>query len=89
MLLYNLKVLRDIDWPTVWTNITKRSILLYGSTSLADQDVINAIFVEKPEILYEVPCGWNTQLSDKSLSFNCYTVSKIKVSTVWRLDLGY
>ncbi|CAH1993995.1 unnamed protein product [Acanthoscelides obtectus] len=79
VLLYKLSVLKDIDWPNLWSNITKKAALFYGSTRLADQDIINAVLKEHPFLLYEVPCVWNTQLSDHTLSHNCYKNAKVKI----------
>ncbi|XP_023023982.2 xylosyl- and glucuronyltransferase LARGE2s isoform X1 [Leptinotarsa decemlineata] len=79
VLLYNLYVLKKIDWPKLWSNLTKKDALIYGSTQLADQDIINLVLKEHPELLYEVPCVWNTQLSDHTLSYECYKDRKVKI----------
>lgn len=79
MMLLNLEVLKQIDWPELWKGITKRDTLIYGSTRLADQDIINAILKENRHLVYEVPCVWNTQLSDRTISYNCYKQQKAKV----------
>jgi hypothetical protein len=51
------------------------------STSLADQDIFNAVITQNPHILYEIPCQWNVQLSDNTRSESCYTeVTDLKVS---------
>lgn len=63
----------------LWSNIAKRVASIYGSTSLADQDIINAVIVEHPDILYQVPCYWNTQLSDHTLSHMCYDKYRLKI----------
>lgn len=78
-MLYDLKKLKDINWSKFWPEIAKRVISVYGSTRLGDQDIINAIIREHSDIYYEVPCYWNTQLSDHTLSYFCYKNNKIKV----------
>ena len=44
----------------------------YELTALADQDIINAILLEGQNLHYVLPCFWNTQLSEHSLSYNCF-----------------
>lgn len=78
-MLLNLEVLKKIDWPKLWTHVTKRNSFIYGTTKLADQDIINAVIKENHHLVYEVPCVWNTQLSDHTLSYNCYKKHKPKV----------
>lgn len=78
-MLMELEVLKRIEWPKLWTGITKRDNLIYGSTKLADQDIINAVLKENRYLIFEVPCVWNTQLSDRTLSYNCYNKQKPKV----------
>lgn len=80
-MLLNLELLKKLNWPKLWSDLTKRDASIYGSTRLADQDIINAVLKEYPELLFEVPCVWNTQLSDHTLSYNCYKNQKIKVLT--------
>lgn len=84
-MLLNLEVLKQIDWPHLWKTITKRDTIVYGSTRLADQDIINAVLKENRHLLFEVPCGWNTQLSDRSLSYNCYQKNKVKVNELFSM----
>lgn len=79
VMLLNLEVLKKIDWPKLWTRVTKRDSFIYGTTKLADQDIINAVIKENHHLVYEVPCVWNTQLSDRTLSYNCYRKHKPKV----------
>uniref|UniRef100_V5I9H3 Glycosyltransferase-like protein n=2 Tax=Anoplophora glabripennis TaxID=217634 RepID=V5I9H3_ANOGL len=79
VLLYNLLVLKRMEWPKLWSEVTKRTTLVYGPTRLADQDIINAVLKENPEMLFEVPCYWNTQLSDRTLSQSCYKQHVVKI----------
>ncbi|CAH1281603.1 unnamed protein product [Diabrotica balteata] len=79
VILYNLLLLKKLNWSKLWSDLAKRDARIYGSTRLADQDIINAIVKEHPEIIFEVPCVWNTQLSDKTLSESCYKNHKVKI----------
>ena len=46
------------------------------STSLADQDIFNAVIKQYPYLVFQLPCQWNVQLSDNTLSDSlCYTVN--------------
>ena len=54
------------------------------ATSLADQDIFNAIIKQHPYLVYNLPCQWNVQLSDNTRSELCYTeVTDLKVKTVF------
>ncbi|CAH1159885.1 unnamed protein product [Phaedon cochleariae] len=79
VLLYKLSVLRNINWSRLWMSITKQNVLMYGTTHLADQDIINSLLKEHPDLLFEVPCVWNTQLSDHTMSYECYKDKKVKI----------
>lgn len=78
-MLYHLEKLRSIQWDKLWANVAKRTAIVYGSTRLGDQDIMNAVIKQNPNIVYEVPCQWNTQLSDHTLSHKCYQNNPIKV----------
>lgn len=82
-MLLNLEVLKRINWPKLWTTVAKRNTLIYGVTRLADQDIINSVLKENRHLLYELPCVWNVQLSDHTVSYTCYKKQKAKVS--WNL----
>lgn len=79
LVLYHLEKLKTFNWPALWTKITKKVANELGSTQLGDQDVINAVIKDNPNILYEVPCYWNTQLSDHTNSYLCYRKNKFKI----------
>ncbi|XP_060532488.1 xylosyl- and glucuronyltransferase LARGE2s-like isoform X2 [Cylas formicarius] len=72
VMLYDLERMKLFNWNKLWINITRRWTLVYGSVDLGDQDIINALIVENPDIVYVVPCYWNTQLSDNTQSSSCY-----------------
>ncbi|CAG9860970.1 unnamed protein product [Phyllotreta striolata] len=79
VLLYNNYLLKKLNWPKLWSDIAKKAALYYGPTRLADQDIINTVIKENPELIFEVPCVWNTQLSDRTLSESCYKQYKVKI----------
>nr|XP_022918705.1 LARGE xylosyl- and glucuronyltransferase 2-like [Onthophagus taurus] len=79
VILYDLEKLRKRNWDELWNIVAKHTAIKYGETSLADQDIMNAILKEYPELLYQVPCYWNTQLSVNTQSANCYNNHRIKI----------
>ena len=84
VILMDLSKLRQKNWPHLWRMIAERDLQTMLSTSLADQDIFNAVITQNPHILYEIPCQWNVQLSDNTRSESCYTeVSDLKVSCVY------
>lgn len=69
VVLLNLLEMRRHRWHQLWSTVARK----YSSpTALADQDVMNAVLKEYPHIHYVLPCAWNVQLSDNSLSNFCY-----------------
>lgn len=79
VILYRLDRLRNMQWDKLWTRVSKKAALMYGSTSLGDQDIMNTVLKQYPHLVYDVPCYWNTQLSDHTRSESCYKNNKIKV----------
>ncbi|UXI15086.1 heat shock protein [Sarcoptes scabiei] len=81
VMLLNLQQIRDFNWSAIWKMIAEKELLSMLSTSLADQDIFNAIIKQYPQIVYKLPCQWNVQLSDNSLSDSlCYAeVQDLKI----------
>ncbi|KAG8188320.1 hypothetical protein JTE90_008960 [Oedothorax gibbosus] len=80
VILLHLKKLRDISWMQMWRLIAEKELLSMLSTSLADQDIFNAVLKQHPYLIHKLPCQWNVQLSDNTLSEICYTeVQDLKV----------
>ncbi|KAI5732636.1 hypothetical protein M8J76_002595 [Diaphorina citri] len=74
VILLDLTKLRDISWAGFWRIIAEKFLLTRLWTSLADQDIFNAIISEHPYLVYTLPCQWNVQLSDNTRSDElCYT----------------
>ncbi|XP_035758834.1 LARGE xylosyl- and glucuronyltransferase 2 isoform X3 [Egretta garzetta] len=72
--------LRRLGWEQMWRLTAERELMSMHSTSLADQDIFNAVIKQDPALVYRLPCFWNVQLSDHTRSEQCYTeVSDLKV----------
>lgn len=81
VMLLQMKRLRRLKWAHLWRYIAERDLVTMYATSLADQDVLNAIIRQYPQLVYKLPCQWNVQLSDNTRSELCYTeVTDLKVS---------
>ncbi|MGH0159735.1 UNVERIFIED_CONTAM: hypothetical protein FKN15_037675 [Acipenser sinensis] len=64
----------------MWRLTAERELMSMLSTSLADQDIFNAVIKQNPVLVHQLPCFWNVQLSDHTRSEQCYTeVSDLKV----------
>ncbi|XP_054015165.1 xylosyl- and glucuronyltransferase LARGE1-like isoform X1 [Hylaeus anthracinus] len=72
VMLMDLQQLRNRKFTTLWETVTKRVLAQIPETSLADQDVINAVIKEHPSIVYRIECTWNIQLSEHTISDLCY-----------------
>ncbi|XP_035295867.1 LARGE xylosyl- and glucuronyltransferase 2 isoform X4 [Cricetulus griseus] len=72
VILLWLDRLRQTGWEQMWKLIAKQELLTLMATSLADQDVFNAVIKEHPELVHPLPCVWNVQLSDHTLAERCY-----------------
>ncbi|XP_044870836.1 LARGE xylosyl- and glucuronyltransferase 2 isoform X2 [Mauremys mutica] len=80
VILLLLERLRQIGWEQMWRLTAERELMSMLSTSLADQDIFNAVIKQSPVLVYKLPCFWNVQLSDHTLSEQCYSeVSDLKV----------
>ena len=72
VMMLNLQAMREHGWEEMWFRVTMETLRSYKATALADQDVINAVIKEHPNVHYMMPCAWNVQLSEHSLSEYCY-----------------
>uniref|UniRef100_A0A8C3HF87 LARGE xylosyl- and glucuronyltransferase 2 n=1 Tax=Chrysemys picta bellii TaxID=8478 RepID=A0A8C3HF87_CHRPI len=80
VILLLLERLRRIGWEQMWRLTAERELMSMLSTSLADQDIFNAVIKQSPVLVYKLPCFWNVQLSDHTLSEQCYSeVSDLKL----------
>ena len=72
VILFNLELMRKRAWDKLWDEVATKTLMEYESTALADQDIINAIIKDSPHLHYILPCFWNAQLSEHSLSDYCF-----------------
>ncbi|MGH0147981.1 UNVERIFIED_CONTAM: hypothetical protein FKN15_011516, partial [Acipenser sinensis] len=80
VILLLLDRLRKLKWEQMWRLTAERELMSMLSTSLADQDIFNAVFKQNPFLVYQLPCFWNVQLSDHTRSEKCYKdVSDLKL----------
>uniref|UniRef100_A0A4W3K9S0 LARGE xylosyl- and glucuronyltransferase 1 n=1 Tax=Callorhinchus milii TaxID=7868 RepID=A0A4W3K9S0_CALMI len=80
VILLLLDKLRKMKWEQMWRLTAERELMNMFSTSLADQDIFNAVIKQNPYLVYQLPCFWNVQLSDHTRSEQCYKdVSDLKV----------
>ncbi|XP_003746329.1 LARGE xylosyl- and glucuronyltransferase 2 [Galendromus occidentalis] len=80
VILLHLGKLRSKGWDELWRNVAERELSSMYFTSLADQDIFNAVINSYPALLLPLPCQWNVQLGDNTLSEVCYSeVEDLKV----------
>uniref|UniRef100_A0AAQ4NVL0 LARGE xylosyl- and glucuronyltransferase 1 n=1 Tax=Gasterosteus aculeatus aculeatus TaxID=481459 RepID=A0AAQ4NVL0_GASAC len=80
VILLLLDRLRKLRWEQMWRLTAERELMSMLSTSLADQDIFNAVIKQNPFLIHQLPCFWNVQLSDHTRSEKCYKdVSDLKV----------
>ncbi len=72
IMLMDLRAMRKYDWFNKCIETVNTMLPIHGYTSLADQDIINSVIKLYPDIVYQLPCTWNVQLSDHSRSETCY-----------------
>lgn len=76
----DLKKLRSLNWSQLWLLTAEKDLVSHYFTSLADQDVFNAVLFQEPYLVYRLPCQYNVQLSDNTRSESCYSeVADLKV----------
>ncbi|KAH7968110.1 hypothetical protein HPB52_005827 [Rhipicephalus sanguineus] len=80
VILLRLQRLRERNWMQMWKLIAEKELISMWFTSLADQDIFNAVLKQHTELLFRLPCQWNVQLSDNTLSELCYSeVQELKI----------
>ncbi|KAG5267463.1 hypothetical protein AALO_G00222050 [Alosa alosa] len=80
VILLLLDRLRKLRWEQMWRLTAERELMSMLSTSLADQDIFNAVIKQNPFLVHQLPCFWNVQLSDHTRSEKCYKdVADLKV----------
>ncbi|CAN7938798.1 unnamed protein product [Ixodes hexagonus] len=84
VILLQLQKLRGRNWMQMWRLIAEKELISMWFTSLADQDIFNAMLKQHTDLLYRLPCQWNVQLGDNTLSeastHLCYSeVQELKI----------
>ena len=54
VMLFDLKRLRSSDWSTAWKTVAERELTTLLSTSLADQDIFNAVIKQDHNLVFRV-----------------------------------
>ncbi|XP_036883962.1 LARGE xylosyl- and glucuronyltransferase 2 isoform X3 [Sturnira hondurensis] len=72
VILLRLDRLRQAGWEQMWKLTATQELLTLPATSLADQDIFNAVIKGHPGLVQPLPCVWNVQLSDNTLAERCY-----------------
>ena len=72
VMLLLVAAMRENHWDSMWQHLTRELLKQYQHTTLADQDIINAVIKRHPDVHYRLPCSWNVQLSKHTLSEYCY-----------------
>lgn len=74
VMLLNLKLMKSRDWVAIWTSVARTTLeRLHTRTSLADQDIVNAVIKENSDIHLVLPCFWNAQMSEHTLNSYCFS----------------
>ncbi|XP_022823754.1 LARGE xylosyl- and glucuronyltransferase 2-like [Spodoptera litura] len=90
MLLDLKKIRTTTDWTRLWRDAVNDNIKRLNHTTLADQDVINAIIKSHPRFVYDMSCQYNVQMSTTTLAKNCYGENKDNVKIIhWNSPLKY
>ena len=72
VILLNLELMRSMDWNSTWHLVAKEALMEHRKVALADQDVMNAVVKRDKDIVLMLPCVWNIQLSENTLSEYCF-----------------
>ena len=76
VVLLDLKAMRERDWNGKWRQVASENLKTHHVTALADQDIINAVIKDSQDLHHILPCSWNVQLSEHSLSSFCFKNAK-------------
>ncbi|XP_059046697.1 xylosyl- and glucuronyltransferase LARGE2s-like [Achroia grisella] len=72
VMLLDLEKSRDMYWTALWHDAVSENLDRLKHTTLADQDVINAVIKNNPKIVYNISCHYNVQMSTKTMAKSCY-----------------
>jgi len=66
LILVDLAKLSSLDWDYTWRQVTESEMISHLSTSLADQDIFNAVLRLHVNLVYRLPCYYNLQINDNT-----------------------
>ncbi|CAH2055874.1 unnamed protein product, partial [Iphiclides podalirius] len=90
MLLDLAKIRSRVDWGSLWRSAVSQNIERLKQTTLADQDVINALIKDNPTFVYNMSCQYNVQMSTKTLAKGCYGEDRDNVKIIhWNSPTKY
>jgi glycosyltransferase-like protein LARGE len=72
VVVLNLELMRELNWNETWHSAARNTLVTHAMVALADQDVINAAIVHDRGLVFILPCVWNVQLSENTLSDYCF-----------------
>lgn len=68
----NLELMRAQNWNKTWHSVARDSLVTHTKVALADQDIVNAAIKKDRGLVFILPCVWNIQLSENTLSDYCF-----------------
>lgn len=66
VMLVDLVKLKQANWDVMWRSVAESELISYLSTTLADQDIYNAIIKKNEWIVSRLDCRYNLQLNDNT-----------------------
>ena len=70
--ILNLELMREQNWNETWHSAARDSLITQSKAALADQDITNAAIKRDKGLVFILPCVWNIQLSENTLSDYCF-----------------
>ncbi|TPP59430.1 Glycosyltransferase LARGE1 [Fasciola gigantica] len=71
VMLLDLYKMRTLNWKQMWRGVASEELQIRKSVVLADQDIVNAVLVRHPQLIYTLPCEWNLQINEWNKPLCC------------------
>ncbi|THD26988.1 LARG2 [Fasciola hepatica] len=71
VMLLDLYKMRALNWKQMWRVVASEELQIRKSVVLADQDIVNAVLVRHPQLIYTLPCEWNLQINEWNKPLCC------------------
>lgn len=81
VILMDLKLLRDIQWSQIWKMVAEKELLSMLYTSLADQDIFNAVIKHNPHLIYKV-------IMNSLFVYQLLTLNFLQLPCQWNVQLS-